>query len=250
MDIVAFIPARLQSTRFPGKPLAPIAGRPMIEHVYSCTRACTGLSEVFVATDDHSIAEKVRGFGGKAILTSENHPSGTDRVAEAALKLGLGEEDVVVNVQGDQPFFDPALISQMIDPVLRDESVLMSTLKCPVTDPREVNDPNCVKLVTDRQGYALFFSRSTIPFYRDPLSPRTYYKHLGFYCYRRGFLATFAALPVGPLESAEKLEPLRAMENGYRILVVETALDSIEVDTPADIPRVERLLSGLKRPEP
>jgi 3-deoxy-manno-octulosonate cytidylyltransferase (CMP-KDO synthetase) len=246
MNIVAFIPARFKSTRFPGKPLALIAGTPMIQHVYSCTRACTEVSEVFVATDDGSIAESVRGFGGKAILTSEVHPSGTDRIAEAATKLDLQDDDLVVNVQGDQPFFSPVLISQMIAPVLRDQSIPMSTLKCPVSDPREVSDPNCVKIVTDTLGHALFFSRSPIPFFRDSLADRPYYKHLGFYCYRRGFLADFAALPVGILESAEKVEALRALENGYRIKVVETDLDSIEVDTPADIQKVEKLLAHSK----
>jgi 3-deoxy-manno-octulosonate cytidylyltransferase (CMP-KDO synthetase) len=243
MDIVAFIPARLHSTRFPAKPLANVAGRPMIQRVYSCTKACTEVSEVFVATDDPSIAERVQGFGGKAILTSEGHPSGTDRVAEAALKVGLRDDDLVINVQGDQPFFNPVLISQMIDPVLRDRNVLTSTLKFRLSDPLEVADPNCVKVVTDNEGYALFFSRSPIPFFRDDPSGGTYYKHLGFYCYRRGFLAKFAALPVGELESAEKLEMLRPMENGYRIKVTETAFDSIEVDSPRDIQRVEALLA-------
>jgi 3-deoxy-manno-octulosonate cytidylyltransferase (CMP-KDO synthetase) len=250
MDIVAFIPARLNSTRFPGKPLALIAGRPMIQHVYLCTRACADVSEVFVATDDESIASCVRGFGGKAILTSEVNASGTDRTAEAALKLGLGQEDVVVNVQGDQPFFNPLLITQMVAPLLRDSSIPMSTLICPMSDPREVNDPNCVKVVTDRNGYALFFSRSPIPFFRDTPAGQTYFKHLGFYAYRRGFLAAFAALPPGVLESAEKLEQLRALENGYRIKVVETSLDSIEVDTRADIERVEALMAGSRNADP
>ncbi|RJR45373.1 MAG: 3-deoxy-manno-octulosonate cytidylyltransferase [Desulfobacteraceae bacterium] len=243
MKIVAFIPARLSSTRFPGKPLALIAGMPMIEHTYMCTRACPEVSDVFVATDDQEIVMRVREFGGKAILTSEVHPSGTDRVAEAASSLGLKNDDVVVNVQGDQPFFSPVLISDMLRPVLTDAEIPMSTLKCPVSDPNEVADPNCVKVVTDNQDFALFFSRSPVPFVRDPLLHRTYYKHLGFYCYRMEFLVAFSALPVGTLEAIEKLEQLRALENGYRIKVVETNLDSIEVDTPADIKRVEALMA-------
>jgi 3-deoxy-manno-octulosonate cytidylyltransferase (CMP-KDO synthetase) len=248
MNIVAFIPARLNSTRFPGKPLALIAGKPMIQHAYSCTLACPEVSDVFVATDDPGIMELVRGFGGKAILTSEAHPSGTDRVAEAARKLGLKKDDVVINVQGDQPSFNPVLISEMIQPVLRDGAIPMSTLKCSVSDPREIEDPNCVKVVTDNQDFALFFSRAPVPFLRDPLRHRTYYKHLGFYCYRMEFLTAFAALPIGILESVEKLEQLRAMENGYRIKVVETNLDSIEVDTPADIKRVEAAMTRSGNP--
>jgi len=243
MKIVAFIPARLSSTRFPAKPLALIAGKPMIEHTYTCTRACPEVSDVFVATDDQEIVGRVRDFGGKAILTSDVHPSGTDRIAEAAATLGLNNDDLVVNVQGDQPFFSSALISDMLQPLLRDGAILMSTLKCPVSDPNEVADPNCVKVVTDNQGFALFFSRSPVPFIRDPQLHRTFYKHLGFYCYRMEFLITFSSLPVGTLESIEKLEQLRALENGYRIKVVETNLDSIEVDTPADIRRVEALMA-------
>ena len=240
MKIVAFIPARYSSSRFPGKPLALIAGRPMIHHTYDCTRACPEVSEVFVATDDPRIMDAVRSFGGKAVLTAEHHPSGTDRVADAANRLGLRPEDVVVNVQGDQPVFQSALISQMVAPVLADSALGMSTLKIRLSDDRETFDPNCVKVVTDGDGYALFFSRSVIPFYRDPGSPRAYYKHLGFYCYRMEFLTRFAGLPVGELESAEKLEMLRAMEYGYRIKVVETTYDSIEVDTPSDLKRLER----------
>lgn len=246
MKIVAFIPARFNSTRFQGKPLALIAGRPMIQHVYSCTKACTEISEVFVATDDRRIAEAVRSFGGEAILTSEVHPSGTDRIAEAARKLGLEPDDVVVNIQGDQPFFPPVLITDLVGPLLNDDTILMSTLKCRFSDDRGIGDPNRVKVVTDRRGYALFFSRSPIPYYRDFISPRNHYKHLGFYGYRMAFLTTFANLPVGDLESAEKLEQLRAMENGFRIMVVETPFESIEVDTPADIQKVEALLAGKK----
>ena len=240
MKIVAFIPARYSSTRFPGKPLAPIAGRPMIQHTYNCTQACPEVSEVFVATDDQRIMDSVVGFGGKAVLTARHHPSGTDRVADAAKSLGLQPEDVVVNVQGDQPVFNSALISQMVAPVLADPAIGMSTLKIRLSDDGETADPNCVKVVTDRDGYAIYFSRSIIPFYRDHSSQNVYYKHLGFYCYRMDFLTRFAGLAVGELESAEKLEMLRAMEHGFRIKVVETTFDSIEVDTPADLRRLER----------
>jgi 3-deoxy-manno-octulosonate cytidylyltransferase (CMP-KDO synthetase) len=242
MNVFAFIPARYGSTRFPGKPLAVIAGEPMIRHAYFCAKACPDITEVYVATDDERILQCVRGFGGKAVLTREAHPCGTDRVAEAARHLGLDGDQVVVNIQGDQPLFQPALISDMVAPLLADADLPMSTLKCRLADPREVENPNCVKVVTDARGHALYFSRSPIPYFRDSLTPEAYYKHLGFYAYRLNFLNTFAGLPVGPLESAEKLEQLRALENGYRIKVVETQFDSIEVDTPTDIRRVEAIL--------
>lgn len=250
MDILAFIPARYDSTRFPGKPLALIAGRPMIQHVYLCAKACQRISEVFVATDDERIMDCVHSFGGKAILTGKGHPSGTDRIAEAARKLGLRKDDLVVNVQGDQPLFEPSVISSLIKPLAEDPRIPMSTLKHLITDERDVDDTNSVKVVTDKEGYALFFSRSPIPFFRDSKCSRTHHKHLGFYGYRMEFLSLFAGLPVGRLESAEKLEQLRALENGYRIMVVETPFDSVEVDTRADIKRVEEMLAmtGTDKP--
>lgn len=249
MTIVAFIPARYGSTRFPGKPLALIAGKPMIQHVYACAESCPEVSEVCVATDDQRIVDCVQRFGGRALLTGPGHPSGTDRVAEAAREMGLRPEDIVVNVQGDQPLFHPALISQMLAPLLRDSTLSMSTLKHAISDDREVADPNCVKVVTDKSGNALLFSRSPIPFFRDRKPSGGFYKHLGFYAYRMAFLNAFAALPVGDLESAERLEQLRALENGFTIRVVETEYDSMEVDTPSDVRRVEEILvrqGGLK----
>jgi 3-deoxy-manno-octulosonate cytidylyltransferase (CMP-KDO synthetase) len=250
MNIVAFIPARYNSTRLPGKPLILIAGRPMIQHVYDCAKSCADLSEVYVATDDKRILDCVHGFGGKALLTSKDHASGTDRVAEAAQKIGLQPDDVVINVQGDQPLFRPVLITQMLAPLLQDGGVTMSTLMHRISDDQEVNNPNCVKIVTDTQGYALFFSRSPIPFFRDSKTPGTYYKHLGFYGYRMGFLGTFTGLPMGTLESAEKLEPLRALEYGFRIKVVEALFDSVEVDTPADVRKVEEIIGQRGGPKP
>jgi 3-deoxy-manno-octulosonate cytidylyltransferase (CMP-KDO synthetase) len=222
----------------------------MIQHVYACAKCCADVSEVYVATDDTRILGCVRSFGGKALLTGEGHPSGTDRVAEAARKIGLEPDDVVVNIQGDQPLFRPELVSQMLAPLLQDGGITMSTLIYPISDDKELNNPNCVKIVTDARGYALFFSRSPIPFYRESENSRTYYKHLGFYAYRMGFLSTFASLPVGALESAEKLEPLRALEYGFSIKVVEALFDSIEVDCPADVRRVEEMLERHSEPEP
>jgi 3-deoxy-manno-octulosonate cytidylyltransferase (CMP-KDO synthetase) len=243
MKIVAFIPARYDSTRFPGKPLARIAGKSMIARVYQCALSCSDISDVHVATDDERIFRCVREFGGKAVMTGRNHPSGTDRVAEAAQKLGLKGDDIVINIQGDQPAFQPSPISRMIEPLLEDRDIPMTTLMHRITETAEVHHPNVVKLVTDNEGFALYFSRSPIPFFRDADATQTHYKHLGFYGYRMAFLTTFARLPVGVLESAEKLEPLRFLENGYRIKVVESSHDSIEIDTENDIEKVEHYLN-------
>ncbi|MGD8229571.1 MAG: 3-deoxy-manno-octulosonate cytidylyltransferase [Desulfobacteraceae bacterium] len=243
MKVITFIPSRYDSKRFPGKPLAPIAGKPMIEHVYRCAMSCPDVSEVIVATDDERILRCVEGFGGKSIMTDETHPSGTDRIAEASLKINLGSDDLIVNVQGDQPIFHPSTISDLVVPLKEDPNIPMSTLKYRITDEREIDDPNHVKVVTDKEEFALFFSRSPIPFFRDSSSKQIYYKHLGFYAYRRDFLIKFGSLPVGDLESSEKLEQLRALEYGFRIKVVETPFDSIEVDRPEDIEKVEKLMA-------
>jgi 3-deoxy-manno-octulosonate cytidylyltransferase (CMP-KDO synthetase) len=243
MKIIAFIPARYDSTRFPGKPLALIAGKPMIRHVYRCALSCPDISDVFVATDNERIFRCVQEFGGKAIMTGQKHPSGTDRVAEAAQKINLKMDDIIINIQGDQPLFKPSPISQMIAPLLEDRDLPMSTLMYRITDELEVQHPDVVKLVTDNEGFALYFSRSPIPFFRDADSDQTHYKHLGFYGYRMEFLTTFAGLPVGRLESAEKLEPLRFLEYGYRIKVVESQHDSIEIDKEKDIEKVEHRLA-------
>ncbi len=242
MNIIAFIPSRYDSTRFPGKPLAPIAGEPMIRHVCRCAASCPDISEVYVTTDDERIFKCVDNFGGKAVMTAKEHPSGTDRIAEAAQKLGLSKDDLIVNIQGDQPVFDPGIISEMIAPLVKDGDIPMSTLKYRITDRNEIENINIVKVVTDNDGFALYFSRYPIPFNRDPESSVVHYKHLGLYAYRRGFLAEFSRLPIGRLEAAEKLEQLRALENGFKIKVVETASDSVEVDTPADIKKVEGLI--------
>jgi len=244
MRILACIPARYESTRFPGKPLALIAGRPMIQHVYHCARSCPEITEVYVATDDERISKCVRDFGGKAIITKEDHPSGTDRIAEAAETLDLNNDDLVVNIQGDQPLFSPSLISLLIEPLLKDPQVPMSTLQYRIPEHYEVGNPTYVKMVTDKAGFALYFSRSPIPFFRDSSAGEIYYIHLGFYAYRRDFLRVFAGLPVSPLESYEKLEQLRALENGFRIKVADSPYDSIEIDAPKDIKTVEKMMMG------
>jgi 3-deoxy-manno-octulosonate cytidylyltransferase (CMP-KDO synthetase) len=246
MKIIAFIPSRYESTRFPGKPLALIAGKPMIQHVYEEAKACPEISEVFVATDDERIDQCVRGFGGRTVMTGRDHPSGTDRIAEAVSLKDLQEEDLVINIQGDQPTFEHPCIPYLIRPLVEDASLLMSTLVFKITDDHEVKDLKNVKTVWDKEGFALFFSRSPIPHYRDLGSEKIYYKHLGFYAYRREFLKTFASLPVGEWENAEKLEQLRAVEYGYKIKIVESPYDSYEVDTPSDIKIAERILSERK----
>jgi 3-deoxy-manno-octulosonate cytidylyltransferase (CMP-KDO synthetase) len=244
MRITAFIPARYESTRFPGKPLAPIAGKPMIQHVYERACSCEEIGEVFVATDDERILREVNRFGGKAVMTALRHHSGSDRIAEAARARGLEDDDLIVNIQGDQPLFEPSSVVDLILPFKTEGSEIpMSTLKYRIRDQAEIEDPNIVKVVSDRNGWALFFSRCPIPFYRDPGSEPIFFKHLGFYAHRLRFLKEFASLPPGRLESAEKLEQLRALENGYRIKVVETSHDSIEIDTPKDIEKVERIIA-------
>jgi 3-deoxy-manno-octulosonate cytidylyltransferase (CMP-KDO synthetase) len=216
MDIYAFIPARYGSSRFPGKPLAMIAGKPMVQHTYERALACSELSSVFVATDDDRIFKCVKEFGGNAVMTRSDHLSGTDRIAEAARFIGVKDRDLVVNIQGDQPAFQPEVVTAMIKPLMADESVPMSTLKCRIRHEADIDNPNHVKVVTDDRGFALYFSRCPIPYCRDTNPGQVHFKHLGFYCFRMDFLNRFTALPEGKLESLEKLEQLRALENGYR----------------------------------
>lgn len=242
--VIAIIPARYHSNRFEGKPLAPISGKPMIQHVVERAWQVDMLSKVVVATDDNKIAEAVKSFGGEVVMTRPDHSSGTDRLAEAADLIDISEHDIVVNIQGDQPLFPAEVIEQVAGPMLEDPALPMSTLIYKIIRPEEIDDPNHVKTVFDRNGNALYFSRASIPFQRNPAESGkpTYYKHLGFYAYRKGFLLTFVSLPEGEWERFEKLEQLRALEYGYTIRVVLTEYDSIEVDTPKDIERVEELL--------
>ena len=242
-QVVAIIPARYHSSRFEGKPLAHIMGRPMIEHVYTRATQVPLIARTVVATDDERIAKCVRGFGGEVVMTRPDHLSGTDRLAEAASLLDIAEQDVVVNIQGDQPLFDAAVVSQVASPLIEDPGLPMATLIYQIVRPEEITDPNHVKTVFDCHGNALYFSRSTIPFLRNPEEGvPAYYKHLGFYAYRKGFLLTFVGLPEGEWERCEKLEQLRALEYGYTIRVVLTEHDSVEVDTPKDLLRVEELI--------
>ncbi|MCD6305275.1 MAG: 3-deoxy-manno-octulosonate cytidylyltransferase [Deltaproteobacteria bacterium] len=244
MKITGFIPARYQSSRFPGKPLALIAGRPMIQHTYERAACCPELSALYVATDDDRIAACVRGFGGNVLMTARTHWSGTDRIAEAAQKAGLSAEDLVVNIQGDQPSFQPSTVADLVRPLIEDRSLPMSTLKYRISRKEEIENPNHVKVVTDKDGFALYFSRYPIPYCRDRVPEGVHFKHLGFYAFRMDFLIRFTSLEQGNLESLEKLEQLRALEHGYRIKVVETFFDSVEVDVPRDVAAVEAVLGG------
>jgi 3-deoxy-manno-octulosonate cytidylyltransferase (CMP-KDO synthetase) len=241
LQVVALIPARFNSTRFPGKPLADIDGHPMIEHVYRRVEACPIVSSVIVATDDLRIAARVTAFGGNVRLTRADHNTGTDRLAEVALTLDC---DIVVNVQGDEPLIDPRSIVEAVA-AFDDQSVQVSTLYRRIENPAELTNPNVVKVVLDRGGFALYFSRAPIPHARDPRGGwPPLYKHIGLYAYRRSALLVLAGLEPTPLERAEALEQLRALEHGIRIKAVETSYDTIGVDTPEDLDEVRRLLAA------
>ena len=239
MKIVVIIPSRYGSTRFAGKPLALILGKPMIQWVYERASGAVHVDQVVVATDDMRIVSVVDGFGGRAILTAAENRSGTDRVAEAAEKLNLSAADIVVNIQGDQPCIHPICIQEVTAPLIENSDIQMSTLAFKIIDPEEITNPKDVKVAFDAIGNALYFSRAAIPFARDAATVFDTYKHLGIYAYTRRFLDIFRNLPDGRLENIEKLEQLRAMEFGYRIKVIVTEHDSPEVDIPEDIHRIQ-----------
>jgi 3-deoxy-manno-octulosonate cytidylyltransferase (CMP-KDO synthetase) len=241
MNVVCIIPARYESSRFPGKPLADLCGKPMIQHVYERVMQARTVSLAAVATDDERIFTAVQRFGGRAIMTSTTHQSGTDRIAEAVMHLDLALSDIVVNIQGDQPLFEPVQIDEVAKPLLDDPTLPMSTLIYKIVREEEITHPHAVKVVFDHDHNAIYFSRATIPFVRDKGYKVSYYKHHGIYAYRRQFLDTFTRLPQGILERLEALEQLRALEHGYRIKVVETRYDSVEVDTPQELERVKNL---------
>jgi len=233
------IPARFASSRFPGKSLSLLAGKPMLQHVYERASQAQYLKKLIVATDDDRIADAARAFGAPVRMTRADHASGTDRVAEAA---SAETAEIIVNIQGDEPLIDPAAIDAAALALIEDPHIPMGTLKRRIEDPSEIENPNVVKVVTDLAGDAIYFSRCAIPFARD--SAATYYKHIGLYVYRRDFLLGYSDLPVGPLEQAERLEQLRALENGYRIRVAETEYDSLGVDTPEDLAKVAGLFEA------
>lgn len=238
------IPARFGSSRFPGKPLAPIAGLPMLRRVWEGARTAKRLHRVVIATDDDRIADACAGFGAEVLLTSPSHPTGTDRVAEVAARI---EEPVVVNVQGDEPLIEGFVIDAVIDALALDREAPMATL-VHAAEPEAFADPQRVKVVLDQRGRALYFSRSPIPFLRDGSAPVTIWQHVGIYAYRREFLLRFVGLAPTPAERAECLEQLRALEHGFpiRAAVIE-GWRSIPVDVPGDVSRVEARIEALGR---
>jgi 3-deoxy-manno-octulosonate cytidylyltransferase (CMP-KDO synthetase) len=254
MNVTAIIPARYASSRLPGKPLLELMGKPMILHVVERARAVKAIGRVIVATDDERILTAVNGAGAEAWMTSPHHQTGTDRLAEVAAQL---DSDIIVNVQGDEPFIEPATIEAALQPLLDDASLEMATTSEPLDTAEDVLNPNVVKVVTDRAGFACYFSRQPIPFPRADVQAhgslaaalearpellRLYAKHTGLYVYRREFLLRFATLEPTPLERTEALEQLRALEHGYRIRVIPAVHSSLGVDTPEDWEKASRLL--------
>jgi 3-deoxy-manno-octulosonate cytidylyltransferase (CMP-KDO synthetase) len=269
MTAIVIIPARYDSTRFPGKPLSLLRGKTLIQHVYENSKGARLINDVIVATDNDAIFEKVLSFGGKAVMTSRKHPSGTDRIAEVAASI---DYDIIVNVQADEPLIRPQMIDDVIS-LLHDGRSSIGTLMKRITDPEEVTDPNVVKVVFDEEGFALYFSRSPIPYCRDEwkslkdlvtsnelqgsrkgedftgtghslfITHHSFYKHIGIYSYRREVLLTLSRMEPTALEKMEKLEQLRALEKGMKIKTKETFFETYGVDTPEDLERVEKCLS-------
>ena len=237
MKVLCIIPARYASTRLPGKPLRDIAGKPMIVRVYERATGAQRVHEVVVATDDERIRAAVEEHGGHAVMTRADHATGTDRLAEVAAQRP--DCDLIINVQGDEPLIDPGVIDALVEPFLADEKLPMATAKTLLTDEAEMENPNNVKVIVDRAGNALYFSRARIPYARNPGAK--VYKHIGIYAYRRDFLLAYARMAQTPLELSESLEQLRALENGYRIRVVETDAVFIGVDTEEDLAAVNEV---------
>lgn len=242
MKVICVIPARYASTRLPGKPLKDIAGKPMICRVYDRAKLAKRTAQTIVATDDERILAAVKAHGGEAMMTRKDHPTGTDRLAEVA--TAFPDVDLVINVQGDEPLIDPQLIDELAAAFDDDADLQMATVKTEITDPEEQKNPNNVKVVTDKNGYALYFSRSLLPYPRHEGTP--VYKHIGIYAYKRDFLLNYAKMPTTPLEHAESLEQLRALENGYKIKVVETKHTFVGVDTEEDLKRVNEIYRQMQ----
>lgn len=242
MKAICVIPSRYASTRLPGKPLKDIAGKPMIVRVLDRAQQAKRIDKALVATDDARIVQAVQACGGEAVMTSKDCQTGTDRLAEVA--RAYTNYDVVINVQGDEPLIDPVLIDRLAALFADDSELCMATVRTPMHSEAEAQNPNNVKVVCDLQGYALYFSRSLMPY---PRQKAPVYKHLGIYAYRRDFLLTFANLPRSPLEIAESLEQLRALENGYRIRVIEAQGSFVGVDTEADLEKVRAIYQQMQK---
>ena len=240
MISLGIIPARYAASRFEGKVLANIGNKPMIQHVWEHAKKAHSLDDLIVAADDDRIIKAVEGFGGKAVFTSKSHPSGTDRLREIANPLDV---DIVVNIQADEPLLNHSMIDSLVDTLRNDQNIVMASLMKKIDNADDISNPNLVKVVADKNNFALYFSRSPIPFSGSALDSKyQFHKHIGLYAYTKDFLFTFANLPPSSLEKYEKLEQLRALENGYRIKMIETKYDTIGVDTPEDLERARAIL--------
>lgn len=238
MNSLCVIPARYESTRLPGKPLREIAGKPMIVRVYERAKLAKYMTDVIVATDDERIKNAVENAGGVAVLTRKDHKTGTDRLAEVANKYN--NIDIIINVQGDEPLIDPKIIDNLAKLFEEDENLQMATVKTEIKNEEDMKNPNNVKVVTDKNGYALYFSRSLLPYPRKEGISKVY-KHIGIYAYRRDFLLKYAKMPSAPLEETESLEQLRVLENGHKIKVIETDKEFVGVDTEEDLKKVNEI---------
>jgi 3-deoxy-manno-octulosonate cytidylyltransferase (CMP-KDO synthetase) len=241
--IWAVIPARYAATRLPGKPLVQLAGKSMIQRVWEQVSRAKKIAKVVVATEDERIRAAVQAFGGEAVMTRADHRTGTDRIAEVAV---AAHADIFINVQGDEPLISPDAVDELASAIAEDETVQLATLAVPLQNPKDIMDPNIVKVVLDFNGDALYFSRAPIPWVRDTANAvhARHLKHLGLYAYRREALLDYRTLPPGDLERVEQLEQLRWMENGYKMRVAETEHDSVSVDVPEDVARVEKLINA------
>lgn len=237
MKAIGVIPARFKSTRFPGKVLALIKGKPMIEHVWRQASGCRQLDGLLIACDHEDVLKAARGFGAQAVMTSPDHPSGSDRIAEAVGSLGY---EIIVNIQGDEPFIQPYVIDGLVLALKNDENASVATVIKEIKADSEITNPNVVKVVIDNNQYALYFSRSVIPYNRNAERPSDlrYFKHLGLYAYRKSFLMAYKDWPKSMLESTEQLEQLRILEAGHKIKTIETDSESLAVDTPEDLARI------------
>ena len=247
MDAVGIIPARYGSTRFEAKLLADLCGKPVIQHTWENAKKSNLIEDLIIATDDKRIYNAAKGFGANVVYTSQAHRSGSDRLTEVASSI---DAKVIVNIQADEPLLHPSMIDDVVGPVLKDASTVMATLCHKIKDPAQIQDPSVVKVVFDRNGFALYFSRAPIPYERmgsdDKLQAIDCYKHIGIYAYAKDFLFTFKSLPQSRLERIEKLEQLRVLENGYRIKVIETKFDTVGIDTPSDLQKAVEAIKGNK----
>lgn len=238
MDAIGIIPARYQSTRLEGKVLKDLLGKSVIQHVWENAKHAATLDDLIVATDDERIKAEVLSFGGKAVLTAKEHKTGTDRLREVVNSIDV---KVVVNIQADEPLLHSSMIDEIVRPLLEEKDIVMTTLRKKITDPEDLKNPNVVKVVCDKNGYALYFSRSPIPYPRFA-EGIVHYKHIGLYAFTKDFLFTFTNLPASSLEEAEGLEQLRVLENGYKIKVATTQFDTIGIDTAEDLERAKEVL--------